>query len=500
MQRTVRAALAVAALVMVGAGTAATVKGTNHADVLSGTLRPDRISARGGNDRVAAQQGGRDRVRCGRGWDTVTASRNDRVAADCEVVSRQLSRDLHRDRFAQHESQVEPDSFSYGSTTVAVFQSGRYADGGATLIGFATSVDGGRRWRSGFLPGLTTFSPHPGTARRTSDPSVAYDAVHRVWLAVSLVFGGSSNGLTVNRSSDGLRWNRPVDAARSIVPSLRYDKEWIACDNWAGSPFRGRCYLSYTDVHREEIVTQVSRDGGKTWAAAVGSPAERRPAAVGAMPVIYPDGTLRVAFADASGMVYAESANGGETFTSGRVLADGTARNIRGIRESPLPSADVGLDGTAYVTWHECDTRPHCNGNDVVLSVSRNGGAWSEPVALPTGPRRAGDEYFAPAITVDPSAPERVAVLYYSAGPCSCSLSAWLVSSGDGGATWGSRVRLSSQAMRRRWIAETPGGTFLGDYFSVSFSDGRPVPVFSDATRPAHGRLRQAIFATTRGL
>ncbi len=485
---------------MVGAATAATINGTNGADVLAGTLRPDRISGRGGNDRIAVQQGGRDRVRCGKGRDTVTASRNDRVKTDCEVVSRQLSRDLHRDRFAQHESQVEPDSFSYGSTTVAVFQSGRYADGGATLIGFATSVDGGRRWRSGFLPGLTNFSPHPSPPQRTSDPSVAYDAAHKVWLAVSLVFGGTSTGLTVNRSSDGLRWKRPVNAARSIGRSLGYDKEWIACDNWSSSPFRGNCYLSYTDVPREQIATQVSKDGGKTWSVAVGSPAEHRPAAVGAMPMIAPDGNVRVVFADASGMVYAESANGGATFSSGRVLVDGNVRNIRGIRESPLPSADVGSDGSAYVTWHECDTRPRCNGNDVVLSVSRNGGAWSKPVALPTGPRRAGDEYFAPAIAVDPAAPERLAVLYYSTGPCSCSLSAWLVSSDDGGATWGTRVRLSSQAMRRRWIAETPAGTFLGDYFSVSFSGGRPVPVFSDATRPAHGRLRQATFATTRGL
>src|SRR6266536_3583170 len=38
---------------------------------------------------------------------------------------------------------------------VAVFQVGRFPDGGAAAIGFAASPDGGRTWASGILPGLT---------------------------------------------------------------------------------------------------------------------------------------------------------------------------------------------------------------------------------------------------------------------------------------------------------------------------------------------------------
>ena len=49
---------------------------------------------------------------------------------------------------AQHESQVEPDSFTFGSTTVAVFQTGRYESGGSAALGFATSRDDGLTWRS----------------------------------------------------------------------------------------------------------------------------------------------------------------------------------------------------------------------------------------------------------------------------------------------------------------------------------------------------------------
>src|SRR3954447_2396366 len=55
-----------------------------------------------------------------------------------------------------HHANVEPDTFSYGSTMVAAFQVGRIYDGGACAIGFATSRDNGSTWpttTSGLLPG-----------------------------------------------------------------------------------------------------------------------------------------------------------------------------------------------------------------------------------------------------------------------------------------------------------------------------------------------------------
>jgi hypothetical protein len=498
MKGTAAGAVAAAALVAVGTAAAVAITGTNGPDVLAGTLGRDRVSARGGNDRVAVQQGGRDRVSCGRGRDVVTASRNDRVAANCEVVSRQLSRDLRRDPFAQHETQVEPDSFSFGGTTVAVFQSGRYADGGSTMIGFATSRNGGRTWRSGFLPGLTRHSPRPRAAARVSDPSVAFDAVHGVWLAVSLVFDQSFTELAVNRSGDGVHWGAPLSAARAEGGDLAYDKEWIACDNWPASRWRGRCYLSYTDLRSHRIVTRFSVDGGRTWSAAVGSPAEPRREAVGALPVVRPDGMLVVVFLDYPSIVYTRSANGGRSFTPGRPLASAVAKDISRMRESPLPSADVVADGRVYVTWHACDDSGDCRMDDVVMSVSASGTSWSKPVHLPAIGRTRRDS-FAPAIAADPAAGGGLAVLYYSIGPSS-SIQAWLLRSDDGGTTWAAPVRLTSQGVRRSWIAETGAGAFLGDYFSVSFTSGTPLPVFSDATRPVRGRLRQAIFATTRGL
>ena len=45
---------------------------------------------------------------------------------------------------SQHATAVEPDTFAFGSTIVAVTQSGRFFDGGSSDIGFATSSNGGR--------------------------------------------------------------------------------------------------------------------------------------------------------------------------------------------------------------------------------------------------------------------------------------------------------------------------------------------------------------------
>jgi hypothetical protein len=62
--------------------------GTNGADRIRGTGGADVIRARGGNDRIDVLRGGRDRVRCGRGFDRVLAGRGDLLGRDCERVRR----------------------------------------------------------------------------------------------------------------------------------------------------------------------------------------------------------------------------------------------------------------------------------------------------------------------------------------------------------------------------------------------------------------------------
>src|SRR5712691_8564980 len=110
------------------------------------------------------------------------------VAAPALAAPIQLSDDPYTNPDSQHKTQLEPDTFSFGRTIVSVFQSGRYfSGGGSSNNGWATSTDGGATWSHGFPPGTTPFSTPPGPWDRATDPSVAYDAKHGIWLANSLV-------------------------------------------------------------------------------------------------------------------------------------------------------------------------------------------------------------------------------------------------------------------------------------------------------------------------
>ena len=489
MRRPLVAAVAVALALASSAG-AATITGTRGAD---------RIVAHG--------NGTRDRISCGGGRDIVNADADDQVAADCEVLSRQLSADATSDPGAQHQTQVEPDSFAYGRTIVTTFQSGRHGDGGAAAIGWATSHDAGGSWAHGFLALSTP---------RASDPSVAYDAVHRVWLISILSIASQTLGLQVSRSSDGVRWSAPATVAAGTLPSGGYDKGWIACDNWPSSQFRGRCYLSSLNVATDALETRWSGDGGVTWSSpaitsmAVSGASEPN----GAMPVPRPDGSLVIGFlvapmragAPPPFIAATRSVDGGVTFSAVTTIAPlgPEPDQVPGMRAPPLPSLDVDASGRVYAAWHDCAFFTDCLANDIVLATSADGVTWSTPTRVPT--RNANDrtDEFLPGLAVEPST-GRLAIAYYSLrqGGCEQSdcagLNVSVIRSPDRGTTWGRPQRLNADPMRPSWIADTDAGRMVGDYISTSWVGGRPVPVFSLASaRDAAGVARQSIFAGVR--
>jgi hypothetical protein len=461
-------------------------------------------------DRIATQYNGSpDVIRCGRGPDIVTADRGDVVGTDCEVVSVQLSRDPYSSDFAQHETQVEPSSFAVGRTIVSAFQMGRLANGGALGIGFATSGNGGRTWHTGQLPSLTLFSTPAGSFDRASDPVVAYDAAHRVWLIATL--GANLNEETevaVSRSRGGISWSRPISVTGRIVGD--FDKEWIACDNSRRSRFRGRCYVAFMDFSTNQILTSRSTDGGLHWSAPVRvSVASPLMALVnGVQPVVRPDGALVMPFAVFSGLEAVgsneisslRSADGGLTFRGPTKVADLAELDVPGMRSAPLPSAAVGGDGTVYVAWADCSFYSACDVSGIALVRSRDGISWSEKEVIPTGGSRTIDR-FLPALAAQGP---RLALTYYTIPhPVGCDYScrglvdAWFVGSADNKA-WSRPQRLTTRSMRYSWIPSGGTGRMIGDYVGTSFVAGRPMPIVPIASPPVGGRYRQAIFATTR--
>ena len=507
-------------LLLAAAADAARITGTARSDRLIGTPRADTIAGREGRDRLVGRGGadflhggpgrdvvdagsGADRitvtydgstdvVRCGPGLDVVNADPTDAVAADCELVGRRLSRDPYTGPEAQHESEAEPDSLTVGRTTVTTFQVGRRFQGAADNVGFATSTDGGRSWRSGLLPGLTRVSQPPGPHTGASDPVVAYDGAHGVWLISTLALEGEFTRLPVSRSTDGVTWEAPVLAAQASSPrGITFDKNWIACDNAPASPFRGRCYIAYTDTVRDDRLAVVfSDDGGLTWSLPVGVPVT---VAVGAFPVIRPDGSLVVVYLWGGRRLGASvSADGGASFGPPATIAEIQVRSIRGLRFFPLPGADVDPSGRVWVAWHDCRFTPGCAANSVTVASSADGRTWTAPARVTTG-RNA----FLPAIGAHPSN-GRLAIAYHVVRPGGGVDVELVELRGAGGRPAGVTAprRLSAQTMRPEWMPDTVSGRMLADYISVHYAGTRPLVAWILASEPAGGELRQAVYAT----
>ena len=95
------------ALLAPAAAAAAVIEGTTRADRLRGTAKADRIDV---------VFGATDTVSCGKGLDVVTADLADRIANDCEFVSRRISVDTLGSAPGQHQTEVEPSVAAWNST------------------------------------------------------------------------------------------------------------------------------------------------------------------------------------------------------------------------------------------------------------------------------------------------------------------------------------------------------------------------------------------------
>src|SRR5437763_5326574 len=229
--------------------------------------------------------------------------------AAANVALTPVSADPFTNATSQHATEVEPDTFAFGGTVVAAFQVGRFFNGGATDIGFVRSGDGGATWDApGFLPGMTFSSGDSSSPyERVSDPSVAYDAAHGVWLisSVPLLPNTAVPTVFVSRSTDdGRTWSNPVTIPPPDAHRADLDKNWTVCDNGASSPFRGHCYTeldNFGEGDRELMST--STDGGLTWSTPIETAGHDK--GIGGQPVVQPDGTVIVPFESLDGKIAA---------------------------------------------------------------------------------------------------------------------------------------------------------------------------------------------------
>ena len=426
------------------------------------------------------------------------------LAGDGSVTLVQTSSDPFTNNSSMHKTEVEPDILGVGSMLVSVFQTGRFYDGGSSDIGFATSADAGGHWTAGFLPGLTNIQHSGNPYDRVSDPAIAFDAKHGVWLvAVLPLISTTGQTPVVERSADGINWSNPVVVG---PPSSFGDKDWIACDDSPRSPHYGNCYVEYDDAGNNLIINMVTTtDGGMTFGP-VRNTADFA-SGIGGQPVVQPNGNVVVPIDDPfeGSILSFTSTNGGNSWSSTVIAASIFDHFENGnLRSGPLPSAAVDRAGNVFVAWQDCRFRTNCTANDIVVMVSSDGVHWSNPLRVPIDATTSTVDHFIPGIGVNPAtagahAHVGITYYYYTQTNCSsCVLRVGFIQSPDGGTTWHSPVKLTGP-FNVTWLANTDQGFMVGDYQGTSYSGSTAFGMFAVAARPSGGTLNEAMFTRAGG-
>lgn len=414
-----------------------------------------------------------------------------------------LSTDSFNNSSSQHATEVEPSLASSGSTLLTVFQMGRFFNGGASDIGYATSTDGGASWANGTLPGITVSAG--GNYNAVSDPAIAYDRSHGVWLTSSLAISSNTDTVINSRSADGLNWSGPVTV--SDTPDA--DKNWIVCDNTQGSPFFGHCYVTWDDPSANGLIwMSTSTDGGQSWSA----PANTGDSAkgIGGVPVVQPGGRVVLPASDDAGthIIAFTSTDGGSTWDASTIVATISDHAVAGnLRNDALPMSTVDANGQVYVVWPDCRFRSGCSSNDIVMSTSADGSTWASPLRIPIDAVNSTVDHFLPVIAVDPATGGSSAHLalvyhYYPDASCNesnCALNVAYITSQDGGNTWSNPTVLAGP-MSIDWLPNTKIGRMVGDYVGVAYASGKAYPAIAVARANSGTVFDEAIYTTTNPL
>jgi hypothetical protein len=340
-----------------------------------------------------------------------------------------------------------------------------------------------------------------------TDPSIAYDAKHDVWLIIGVGTHPCSFGLKcagsqvfVSRSTNGARtFDEPI-IPKTAGRTQFHDVPWVTCDNSADSSYYGNCYAIWNDdAHDLLLNAYTSSDAGLTWTKATISPKQHcddHP-----IPVVQPDGNVVIPLAgcrigDKQTLI---STDGGKSYVAaGSNLQQFNARGAGGnLRAGTMRRVDVGSDGTIYAVWTDCWFRfrreGECTHNDIVFSTSVDGRRWTDRIRIPIDPVTSSADHFLAAIAVDPQTSgesAHIAIVYYFepkqwCDPSTCQVYVGLASSLDGGSSWD--FQQLAGPFNNTWFPLTDSGYMVGEYIGISFVDGKAIPVFP---APSEGRCK----------
>jgi hypothetical protein len=371
-------------------------------------------------------------------------------------------------------SPVNPDFLA------AVFQEGRFTDGGAVDCGYSISHDGGLTWSRALIPNLTQATGGPYF--RDTDPVAGIDLNGNIYLNTDAATDPNFNTgqVLISKSTDGGQtFAPPVIVYAPPSSSVFPDKNWMAVNTFSSTPTAGRVVVTFTRFSGKvsPIVRTLSDDGGATWTPAV--PVHSSTSnAQGSQPVFLPDGDLVIVYWNFGPPEHLEaviSTDGGVSFGTPKFITNATEWNEPSIRTgSFLPSAASDRSGgNLFVVYQALlSGQPR-----VAFTKSTDGGnTWSAPIAISDNP--IGSGVFNPAINASPDGQTVTATFYdHRNNPGSTVLvDLYLAQSFDGGATWQPNIRLTSTSTDASLAPLTASGYMLGDYLGVAPTTNPMVP------------------------
>ena len=290
------------------------------------------------------------------------------------------------------------------------------------------------------------------------------------------------------------------------------DKQWMAVDNWPFSPFFGRVYVTWTKFGAQggQSTIWISHCGGEGPSQQVcedfsDGVVVNHPVAGGLVqessPAVGPDGELYIAFLQFqggfgstrphSGIWIIKSTDGGETFTSQRLVTPitqipspippaGAAANdgFNSFRTGTAPGVAVTADGTVHLVWGEW-----VNGANAEVRYARSldgGATWSTPISM--SDVSTGHQFF-PSIVADGN---DVHVAWFDgrlnpAGETITDLQVFYNRSVNGSA-FEPDIAVSEDPFDPNQVSRFPVfcAAFIGDYIDIDAVDGRVAIIWSD--------------------
>ncbi len=343
------------------------------------------------------------------------------------------------------------------------------------------SVDGGQSWNP------ASSLPLGGTC---CDPTVAWNSDGTLVYAATL---GNQN--YIYRSADGGQtWsdfaNEPGgDPRREVSMGGFVDKEFLHVDISPTSPFQDNVYLTW---HENNVMRFArSTDNGHTWST-LALPGGSSLLGIGSDIATDRAGNIYYAYPafNSRTIRVAKSTNGGLSFGSANVVDSTQASFI-----FPIPSTDTrevfvynAIDtdrsngpfaDSIYVSWTDStgptSFNPNNNHARIQVAYSRNGGSsWTTVTPHTTADANSVDRWHQ-WLAVDPNG--NVHIVYYdTTGDSSrSSVNLYYQMSDDGGVSWTTPERLTSQTS-----PEINDSFEFGDYNGLSATLDHVIAVFTD--------------------